>query len=92
MDSSKSSKKQFGGKPANLQEEDPSGYNAPENFDILLEKSKELYYESASFTISMLQERFDISFQTAAKVMDTLEDEGVFADEDDADGEWEGDL
>jgi hypothetical protein len=40
----------------------------------------------------MLQERFNISFQAAAKVMDTLEEEGIFGDEDDEDGEWEGDL
>ncbi len=88
----KSLREKSGGKPTILQEEDLQGYNAPENSNNLLEKARSLYLESDSFSISILQDRFDISFQTAAKVMDTLEEEGIFGDEDDEDGEWEGDL
>ena len=87
----KSIKERFGGKSTILQEEELQDYSTPEKFDILLEKSKELYYESASFTIPMLQDRFNISYHTAAMVMDQLEEARLF-DREDEDREWEGDL
>lgn len=88
----KSLRQKLGGKSTILYEDDLQGYNAPENSNNLLEKARSLYLESDSFSISILQERFNISFQAAAKVMDTLEEEGIFGDEDDEDGEWEGYL
>ncbi len=84
----KTLREKFGGKPTILQEEELQGFNSPENFDILMNKARQLCYESDSISIFMLQERFDISFVTGAKVMDQLEEEGLFGGED---GEWEYD-
>jgi len=83
----KSVRGKFGGKADSFPEEDLSGFNAPEYFSILTERARSLYFESSSFSISLLQQQFDITFQTAAKVMDQLEKEGLFEDEDDE--EWE---
>ena len=90
----KSVKERFGGKTGIFTEEDLEGFNAPEYFNILLERARDLYFESSYFSISLLQERFEISFQTAARVMDQLEEEGLFEDEEgeEWEEEWEGDI
>ena len=80
-------KKKLGSNINILPDEELEGFNAPEYFSILTERARSLYFESSSFSISLLQERFDITFQTAARVMDQLEKEGLF--EDDDEGEWE---
>ena len=67
-------------------QEDLSGFNAPEYFSVLMERARELYLESSFFSISILQERFDITYITAANVMEQLDEE------DDEEVEWEGDL
>ncbi len=85
----KSVREKFGGKSVNFQEEHPQGYNAPENFNILVEKVREFYLESGSVSISMLQEQFDISYYTGAMVMKHLDEEGLFGEENDEDLEWE---
>lgn len=88
----KSLREKLRGKPTILQAEDLQGNNSPENYDALLEKARSLYLESASFSISILQERFDITYITAANVMEQLDEEGLFGEEDDEEVEWEGDL
>ena len=88
----KSVREKFGGKPVSLQEEDLSGFNAPDLFSILMERARELYLESSYFSISLLQERFDITYFTAANVMEQLDEEGLFGEEEEEVVEWEGDL
>lgn len=78
----KSLREKFGGKPTILQGEDLQDSSTPANFDILMGKARELYYESDSFSISILQERFDISYHTAAMVMDQLGEDRLFDEED----------
>lgn len=82
-------KGKFGGKTYIVREEDLEGFNAPEYFSILTERARDLYFVSSSFSISLLQERFDITYRTAAIVMEQLEEEGLFYDEDDEELEWE---
>ncbi len=82
----------FRGTSTILREEDLQGLNAPELFSILMERARELYLESSSFSISILQERFDITYVTAANVMEQLDEEGLFGEEDEEEVEWEGDL
>ena len=76
-------KSRFKGVPDAQREEELEGFNAPEYFGILTERARNLYAESPYFSISLLQERFDITYRTAARVMDQLEKEGLFEDEED---------
>jgi len=79
----------FRGMSTILREEDLQGFNAPEYFSILMERAREFYLESSSFSISILQERFDITYVTAANVMEQLDEEGLFGEEDEEEVEWE---
>ena len=87
-------KGRFRGKACTDREEGLEGFNAPEYFGILMERARSLYAESPCFSISLLQERFDITYRTAARVMDQLDEDGLFED-DEEDIEfvdlWEGD-
>ena len=79
----------FRGTSTILLEEDLQGFSAPEYFSILMERAREFYLESSSFSISILQERFDITYVTAANVMEQLDEEGLFGEEDEEEVEWE---
>lgn len=84
-------RERFRGQPGILSEEDLQGFNAPEYFSILMERARDLYFESSYFSISLLQERFDITYRTAALVMEQLEEEGLFEEEED-EVDWEGEI
>lgn len=59
--------------------------------DPFMGKARELYEESSSFSISLLQRRLHIGYQRAARIMEQLEEEGLFdEDEEEFGNPWEG--
>jgi S-DNA-T family DNA segregation ATPase FtsK/SpoIIIE len=63
--------------------------------DPFMQKARELYHESSSFSISLLQRKLHIGYQRAARIMEQLEEEGLFEEDDDEDefrNSWEGEL
>ncbi|NQT71269.1 MAG: DNA translocase FtsK 4TM domain-containing protein [Chloroflexi bacterium] len=63
--------------------------------DPFMQKARELYHESSSFSISLLQRKLHIGYQRAARIMEQLEEEGLFEEEGDEDefrNPWEGEL
>jgi len=53
--------------------------------DPFMQKARELYYESSSFSISLLQRKLHIGYQRAANIMEQLQEEGLFEEDDDED-------